>query len=48
MNRISDWIAGIGMLIALFLVLSRSRETVSIINSFASNATAGIKVLQGR
>jgi hypothetical protein len=47
-NRIFDAISGIGILIAIFLFLNNGRDTTSIINSIASNTTAGIKVLQGR
>ena len=36
------------ILIAIFLFLSKGKETVSIVNSLAGNAVAGIKVLQGR
>lgn len=48
MNHISSWIAGIGMLIAIFLILSNASDTVKIINSIASNSINGIQVLQGR
>lgn len=40
--------SGIGLLIAVYLFLSRGSDTVNIINSLASNTTAGIKTLQGR
>ena len=36
------------ILIAIFLFLSKGKETVSIVNSLAGNAVSGIKVLQGR
>lgn len=48
MNHISSWIAGIGMLIAIFLILSNASDTVKIINSIAGNSIKGIQVLQGR
>jgi hypothetical protein len=47
-NRIFDVISGMGILIAIFLFLNNGRETTSIINSIATNTTAGIKTLQGR
>lgn len=40
--------SGIGMLIAIYLFLSRADQSVKIINSLASNATKGISTLQGR
>jgi len=36
------------ILIAIFLFLSRGKETVSIINSIAGASIGGIKTLQGR
>lgn len=48
MNKIFDVIGGIGILIAIYLFLSQSKATTSIISSMASNATSGIKTLQGR
>jgi hypothetical protein len=48
MNEIGKWIAGIGVLIAIYLFLSKSDETTKIISTLASNTTQGIKVLQGR
>lgn len=45
---LADTIAGIGMLIAIFLFLNNYTGTVKIINSISSNTVAGIKVLQGR
>ena len=48
MNHLSSWLAGIGMLIAIYLFLSNADNTVSIINSIASNSINGIQVLQGR
>jgi hypothetical protein len=41
-------IAGIGILIGIYLFLANGKQTVSIINSIAGNTTSGIKVLQGR
>ena len=48
MNHISSWLAGIGMLIAIYLFLSNANSTATIINSIASNTVDGIQVLQGR
>lgn len=48
MNKVFDAIAGIGMLIAVYLFLANAKSTTSIISSLASNATSGIKTLQGR
>ena len=41
-------IAGIGVLIAVYLFVSNANQTAKIIESIGSNTTAGIKVLQGR
>lgn len=41
-------IAGIGLLIGIYLFVSRAGDTTKIINSLATNSIAGIKVLQGR
>jgi hypothetical protein len=48
MNKVFDVLAGIGILIGIYLFLANGNQTVSIINSIASNTTSGIKVLQGR
>ena len=48
MSHLSSWLAGIGMLIAIYLFLSNANSTVKIINSIASNSINGIQVLQGR
>jgi uncharacterized membrane protein len=48
MNRIMSAVSVIFILIALYLVLTKSKDTVSIISTFASNANKGIAVLQGR
>lgn len=39
---------GIGLLIMIYLFLSKGDQTVSIIKVIAENTTAGIKTLQGR
>jgi hypothetical protein len=41
-------VAGIGLLIGIYLFVANGDKTVKIINSIASNTTAGIKTLQGR
>lgn len=46
--NLGKMIAGIGILIAIYLFVSRSSETSKIISTIATNSVAGIKVLQGR
>jgi hypothetical protein len=41
-------IAGVGLLIGIYLFVSRAGDTTKIINSLATNSINGIKVLQGR
>ena len=41
-------IAGIGTLIALYLVLSNAGESANIIRTIANSSISGIKTLQGR
>lgn len=41
-------VAGIGVLIAIYLFVSRAGETAKIIDTFASNSIQGIRTLQGR
>ena len=41
-------LAGIGMLIGMFLVINGGDATVKIIQTIASNSVSGIKTLQGR
>lgn len=48
MRDIVAILSGIGLLIAIYLFLSRADESVKIINSIASNTTKGISTLQGR
>lgn len=48
MNQISNWLAGIGMLIGIYLFLSNANATVKIIDGIGSNMINGIQVLQGR
>ena len=48
MNQIISVLSGIGILIGIYLFLSKGSQTVSIINTIASNSIQGIKTLQGR
>ena len=48
MNKVFDMIAGIGVLIAVYLFLKNYKATTSIISSISSNSINGIKTLQGR
>lgn len=48
MNHLSHWLSGIGILIFVYLVLSKGDESVSIIKAIASSGTSAIKTLQGR
>jgi hypothetical protein len=48
MNSIVKVLTGVGMLIALGIVIWNYRGAVSIIDSIAKNSTSGIKTLQGR
>lgn len=48
MSKFWDAVAGIGILIGIFLFLNNGRQTTSIINTLGSNSIQGIKVLQGR
>jgi hypothetical protein len=41
-------LAGIGVLIGIYLFVSKADQTAKIISTIASNSTQGIKVLQGR
>jgi hypothetical protein len=48
MSKLVGVLGGIGLLIGIYLFLARGKESVSIINSLASNSISGIKTLQGR
>ncbi|MCU5087553.1 hypothetical protein OCA23_30290 [Bacillus cereus] len=48
MGRVFDVVAGIGILIGIYLFLSNGKQTVSVINAIAGNSISGIKTLQGR
>ena len=41
-------LGGIGVLIAIYLVISKGDETTKIISTIAKNSIAGIQTLQGR
>lgn len=47
MGRMVVVFSGIGMLIALFLVVKNGDKSVQIINSLGGNAVKGISTLQG-
>lgn len=48
MDKAYKIIAGIGLLIFTFLLVSNSQATTSIVGTIASNSITGIKTLQGR
>jgi len=48
MNKVFDVIAGIGVLIGIYLFLANGKQTTSIISTIATNSISGIKTLQGR
>ena len=48
MKDVLTIVSGIGLLIGIYLFLTRADESVKIINSIASNTTKGISTLQGR
>ena len=48
MKYITDILSGIGILIALYLILSQSAGASKLISSFMTSMTSGIKTLQGR
>jgi hypothetical protein len=48
MGKVMQIVSGIGVLIGLYLFLSKSKETSTIISSIAGNSIKGIKTLQGR
>ncbi|WP_434785678.1 hypothetical protein [Bacillus velezensis] len=47
-NKFFDALAGIGVLIAIYLFLKNAKATTSIIGTIAGNSISGIKTLQGR
>lgn len=48
MSKVFDVIAGMGVLIAIYLFLTNGDKTVKIINSFSTAARQSITALQGR
>lgn len=48
MGKVWEIATGVLVLIGIYLFLVNGNQTVRIINTLASNATAGIKTLQGR
>lgn len=48
MNKVFDVIAGVGLLIGIFLFLNNSKATTSIIQTISTNSISGIRTLQGR
>ena len=48
MSHLTNWLSGIGMLIFIYLILSKGDKTVSIIKQLGTSGVAGIKALQGR
>ena len=48
MNQIVTVLSGIGVLIGIYLFLSKGTQTVNIIDTIAENSIKGIKTLQGR
>lgn len=48
MGTITKILSGTAVLVGLYLVLSKSGETVKVINSLGGVYTSGVKVLQGR
>lgn len=47
MNHLSEWLSGIGILIFVYLVLSKGDQSVNIIKAIAESGTSAIKTLQG-
>lgn len=48
MGTVSKILSGTAILIGMFLVLSRAKESTTIINSLGGVYTNSIKTLQGR
>lgn len=48
MDKAYKIVAGIGMLIFVYLILVNRQATTSIINTIGGNSISGIKTLQGR
>ena len=48
MGNISKILSGTGILIGMYLILSKSSSAVSVINSLGGVYTGSVKALQGR
>jgi hypothetical protein len=48
MNKLFDVIAGMGILIGIYLFVRNFNGTVKIINALGGNTTKVVEVLQGR
>lgn len=48
MKHITEILSGIGVLIVIYLFLSKGDNTIKLVNSLMTNAVNGVKVLQGR
>ena len=48
MSTISKVLAGTGILIGIYLILSKSKSTTDIVNALGSTYTSSVKTLQGR
>ena len=48
MTTLSKVLSGIGILIAIFLVLNNASASVKVVDVIGKNAINGISVLQGR
>lgn len=47
-GKVAMILSGTGLLIAMYLILSNSTQTVSIIKQLGSTYTNSVKTLQGR
>ena len=45
---IAKILSGTAILVGMYLILSNSKSTVSVINSLGSTYTSSVKTLQGR
>ena len=48
MGTISKILSGTGILIGMYLILSQSRNAVSVVNSLGGVYTDSVRALQGR
>ena len=48
MRQLTNILGGIGILIAVYLILTNARATTQVLTGLISSASDGIKVLQGR